>query len=73
MTLDVVVHLAGEPEGLVQKCSRCGYVLLDLNGAMFCGGGDGPGWWEGPVEVIEGFPMRFRVTTGEPDCSLGIN
>lgn len=54
-----VVHIAGEPDGLIQKCSRCGAVLIDARGAMVMGGGS-IGCWQpgGFVGVTEGNPQQ---------------
>ena len=45
-----VCHLAAEPQDLVQKCSRCGYVLTDYRNAMGIGKWE-PCWWAGEVTV----------------------
>lgn len=58
-----VVHIAGEPEGLIQKCSRCGYILADYRNAM--GAGDWcQSWWawpHGAVTVEMGNPIRSEA------------
>lgn len=61
------VHLAGPPEGLVQQCSRCGFVLNDYTGAMSVGAWE-PRWWQGAVEVVDGFPRSMHATKDAPNC-----
>ena len=65
-----VLHLAGEPEGLVQKCSRCGYVLSDYNNAMGVGAWS-PSWWEGEITVWEGNPTHLQA--GRHDNAIECN
>ena len=55
------VHVASPPEGLVQKCFRCGAVLTDLTNASMAGEWS-PAFWEagrfiGVSERIDGRPM----------------
>jgi len=58
-----VVHIADEPEPQIQRCSRCGYVLIDVRGAMAPVGQLSVGCW-GPgsfVGVIEGNPRQSLI------------
>lgn len=67
MTEKIVIHLAGKPDGLVQKCVRCGHVLQDYTNAQSVGDWK-PVWWSGNVVVNE----RFSGTTDEaPNCHGG--
>ena len=45
-----VIHTAGEPDGLIQKCVRCGYVLIDHTDTQSIGEWH-PVWWSGNVYV----------------------
>lgn len=45
-----VIHEAGIPDGLVQKCTRCGLVLQDYTNAQSVGEWH-PVWWSGNVGV----------------------
>lgn len=45
-------HLAGEPEANVQKCRRCGLVLVDYEGAMAPIGSEAGGFFA-PNAIIE--------------------
>lgn len=60
-----VIHLAGSPSGLVQKCARCGFVLQDYTNAMSVGDWK-PSWFEGSVEVSGRY---FYATEAAPNCS----
>ena len=65
-----MIHVAGEMDGGVQHCERCGYVLTDYRNAMV------PldqeplvGWAVGAhIEVVEGNPRYSGTTDAEPDC-----
>jgi hypothetical protein len=57
----MIIHTAGAPEGLVQRCARCGVVLQDYTNTQ--GVGDWrPVWWDGNV-FTDG---RFSGATEEP-------
>lgn len=68
----IEIHQAGrylDTQGL-QYCDRCGEVLTDYRGAMIPVG-DPPlaGWATGAfVEITEGNPRQFVVTTHPPTC-----
>jgi len=62
------VHLAGAPEGLVQRCQLCQRVLVDYRGAMSPGEWS-PHWWHGSVEVTGDF--QFSATDAPADCLGG--
>jgi hypothetical protein len=48
----LVIHVAGEPIGNVQRCSRCGAILLDYTDAkIIASTGRTPRWWTGNVFV----------------------
>jgi hypothetical protein len=59
------VHTAGEMKGPLQKCSRCGYVLIDRTHEMVPEGSGPPGHWEvgGLVAVTEGNPRHSQAVT----------
>lgn len=42
--MTTVVHIASEPIGTIQKCSRCGKFLIDCEGAMSIDG-QGMAYW----------------------------
>lgn len=53
--MSLIVHVAGEPDGKIQKCSRCPLILTDYRNAMGVGKDGGPwspGFWEPGVEVV---------------------
>ena len=60
---EAILHMAAEPDGLVQKCSRCGYMLADNRNVMVLSSDDsGPGFWqEGPVTVWPGNPTQLAA------------
>lgn len=53
--MTITIHVAGPMTSLVQRCSRCGVVLADYNGAMVPSSDLGKtlgGWAEGAhIEV----------------------
>lgn len=56
-----IVHIAGEPEGSIQRCARCQEILIDLRGTMALNGRH-PGNWK---------PTAFvGVIRGNPTCSF---
>jgi len=53
------VHIAAEPDGLIQRCLRCHAVLIDATNCMAVGAGTvSLGCWQpgGFVGVMEGNP-----------------
>ena len=57
------VHVAAPPAGLVQRCARCGVVLIDRHGEKTLASTGGPPiWWAGNVALEEG----FQEATTEP-------
>jgi hypothetical protein len=69
MKANLVVHVAGEPEGLVQRCSRCGEVLIDRTGeVVIASTGLAPHWWTGNVFVS---PEEQGETDDEATCEPG--
>ena len=56
--LDAIVHRAGEPEGLIQRCSDCREILVGYTDAMGVGQWV-PRWWEGDVTVTSGNPKAY--------------
>ena len=65
-----VVHLAAAVEGQQQKCSRCGEVLIDAEGAMSIGGSPMRSWVEGAQvgrSVGTGPTMSYVVDGRELD------
>lgn len=57
----VIVHIAGEPDGIMQHCARCPEILIDLQGAMVLNGHN-PAWWRTAAFV--------GVVKGNPTCSF---
>jgi hypothetical protein len=59
-TIWTVVHIAAKPEGDKQRCSRCGYVLIDASNCATIGTGASyiHGYAPGFVGVIEGNPRQ---------------
>lgn len=66
--MTVIVHWAGAPLGLVQRCEICGVVLVDYNNAMLRFGRR-PRFFEGAVEVMDSGLCR---TLDPPNCSPDI-
>lgn len=69
-----IIHIAGPPEGNIQKCARCGAVLVDYTNAMVPG--DGPttflAWEEGAfMTVTDGFPICSQA--GRADFAVDCN
>jgi hypothetical protein len=67
-----MIHEAGEPDGLVQKCKRCGYVLTDYTNSMVPESDIPfePHWWKGAVEVTGTNPRCSSLTDEAPDCPV---
>src|SRR5688572_28395234 len=64
---DYAVHVAGKAEGLLQRCARCGAVLLDRRDEVIPGRtGEAPRWLTGNVAVLEGLQEE---TTEAPTCT----
>jgi hypothetical protein len=63
-----LIHLADEPEGLIQRCKLCGFILTDYRNAASVGDWK-PCWWKGSVEVTGTFPVHSMATPDPPDCS----
>lgn len=60
------MHLAGEPVGNLQRCSRCGVILLDYTDArILASTGLAPQWWTGNVFVTTG---ESGETDEAPTC-----
>lgn len=53
----ITIHYAGQPDGQIQRCSRCGYILTDYRNAAGVGEWH-PSWWKGPVIVEDGNPKQ---------------
>lgn len=61
----MAIHIAGKPEGLIQQCMRCDYLLQDYRNTMSVEGEPICFWAEGAlVEVREGNP-RVMTLVGE--------
>ena len=58
------IHLAGQPSGLVQKCRRCGVVLVDYRNAASVGDWR-PHWFRGAVEQVPSGMVSVRFP---PNC-----
>lgn len=65
------VHIAGEPEGGVQRCVRCGAILIDSNGAMSMDGAP-MSFWAGFVGVTECVEDGRKLATN-PVCSISMD
>ena len=62
-----IIHVAAQAVGEVQRCARCGAVLLDYRGAQTLAS-TAPGvrfWWSGNVAVGDG---EEGETTDPPTC-----
>ncbi len=57
--MTTVVHIAGPVEGKRQLCSRCGFVLIDVEGTMGMHGGVAHAW---PVGSFVGRSSRGEGT-----------
>lgn len=74
-----IVHTAGEPQGLVQACSHCGYLLSDHRNTWSPEGSGPLGYWEvgDLIAVIEGNPRHSfpvtHVSIGQKGCSHQID
>lgn len=69
-----IIHIAGQVQGNVQKCARCGAVLVDYTNTMSLS--DGPqtflGWEEGAfMTVTDGFPICSQA--GRVDFAVDCN
>ena len=65
-SFQTVVHIAAEPDGLIQRCLRCHAILVDARGAMAIGVGTvSLGCWQpgGFVGVTEGNPTVSNAMT----------
>jgi hypothetical protein len=79
MRCAAIVHIAGEPEGLQQRCARCGEVLINAEGTMSTSPGPIPAWGVGNfVGVVKGNPTcsflmeRDAAELDEQRCDAGI-
>jgi hypothetical protein len=61
-----VIHFADRPEGLIQKCAICGEILQDYTHSESIGDWQ-PLWWEGCVEVGQGYACSVHGV--EPNCA----
>jgi hypothetical protein len=59
-----VIHLAAAPKDLVQRCARCGLVLLDYRNTQVVGPWE-PHWWRDCVAVE---PGGSTATSEAPTC-----
>lgn len=55
MDITLTQHVAGEPQGLVQRCARCGVILIDHTNTMAPEGTTARYWQPGPVVQINNF------------------
>lgn len=64
--IQIVVHVAGEPEGGRQRCARCGEVLISTDGftALL---GQQPCWWE-PSANVECSARGQVLSLAAPTC-----
>jgi hypothetical protein len=63
-----IVHIAGPVEGNLQRCIRCGAILIDSAGAMSIDGSP-MSYWAGFVGVTECVEEGRKVATN-PTCSV---
>lgn len=70
--MNPVIHTAAQPVGLVQKCSRCGAVLIDRTGEMRIEGDNfDTVWYEGNVKEYQAALGRATSITDLPaTCAL---
>lgn len=76
----VIVHLVAQPVGLIQRCARCGELLLDHRNAMSVDG-KCSFWAPGFLAVTEGNPTysEAREADATPpdeapcDATVGIH
>jgi hypothetical protein len=61
-----MIHKAGKPDGLVQRCEICGEILLSYKNVSGIGNWT-PSFWEGYVEII-GFPRVMAHSEGPETC-----
>jgi len=63
----VLVHVAGIPQRMVQACTRCGAVLIDITAwaegrvAVLAGDGRDPSWWPAGAQVAKGGVVTYSV------------
>ena len=60
-----IIHFADTPDGLIQRCAICGEILQDYTRVESVGDWQ-PLWWEGCVEVGEGYASL--VHNVKPNC-----
>ena len=63
-----LIHLAGTAQGLVQRCARCGAVLIDRRGEQHVvarGSKYRPAWFAGAVEDAG---SGLTATNLAPNC-----
>jgi hypothetical protein len=58
----IVVHVLAQPVGLIQRCARCGEILIDYRKKFGMNGADAF-WRPGYVAVSDGLPKRFLIQT----------
>lgn len=62
-------HVAGEPQGLVQRCTVCEGILTDNRGQIWFDGNGGYSYWaEGPVYKVGNMTAIGRDEE-LPDCT----
>lgn len=67
MSEQLLVHVADEPDGLFQRCRRCGQVLIDrTDEATIASTGSAPRWWTGNVAIGDGCQS---ATIDPPTCT----
>jgi len=63
----ITVHIPAQPVGLIQRCARCGEILIDLRAAMSVGGEAAVAWdlglwqWRGVIQVIQQRRIRMLL------------
>lgn len=58
----IVVHVAGQPEGVVQKCSQCGEILVDYTGAVVVSGTNAlPCYLTGRMVAVSAGGQQYAV------------
>lgn len=73
MTSSVTVHVADVASDGVQKCMRCGEILVDNRGVQQLRGSPGPKFFVCGTSVELYIASRMRgvsITTSAPTCEL---
>jgi len=64
-----VIHLAGEPIGLMQRCERCGIVILDYEDTSIAGENKRPMFFP-PYRLVRQDDHSTTLVTEDEDMNL---